>query len=107
LGLITKPFLLQDKDGLLKEIEKVRVEAAAAAKHQLNSEKETQLLQERGRRLEAEIASLKADIEKGLSHRQGSICWKFSLLSSTVHITTSTRGGVVAYLIGKKEKGMS
>ena len=45
----------------------MRLEAAAASKQQLTSEKETKLLQERGRRLEAEIAGLKSDIEKGLS----------------------------------------
>ncbi len=61
---------LQDKDGLLKEIEKVRLEAASASKQQQTSEKETKLLQERGRRLEAEIASLHSDMEKSLSHRE-------------------------------------
>ncbi len=61
---------MQDKDGLLKEIEKVRLEAATASKQQQTSEKETKLLQERGRRLEAEIASLQSDMEKSLSHRE-------------------------------------
>ena len=48
----------------------MRLEAAAASKQQLTSEKETKLLQERGRRLEAEIAGLKSDIEKGLSYKE-------------------------------------
>ena len=48
----------------------MRAEAASASKQQQTSEKETKLLQERGRRLEAEIAILQADIEKGLSHKE-------------------------------------
>jgi len=59
-----KARVLRDKDGLAKDIEKVRVESREAGNQKSDSEKKVKRLEERQRSLEVEMAVCQADLEK-------------------------------------------
>ena len=65
-----KAKILKDKDGLMKEIEKVKTEANLSDKNKIASEKEVQKLMDRERRLENEMNSKKVEIEKTVSRTE-------------------------------------
>ena len=65
-----KAKILKDKDGLMKEIEKVRNDSQAAEKSKSASEKEVQKLLDREKKLEVDISSKKGEIEKTVSRME-------------------------------------
>ena len=62
-----KAKILKDKDGLLKDIEKVKADSMIADKNKSASEKEVQKLLDREKKLESEIAVYKFEMEKTVS----------------------------------------
>ena len=65
-----KAKILKDKDGLMKEIEKVKSEAHMSDKNKVASEKEVQKLLDRERRLEIEMNTKKVEIDKTVSRTE-------------------------------------
>jgi chromosome segregation ATPase len=65
-----KARVLRDKDGLAKDIEKVKVDSKEADGQKSDSEKKVRRLEERQRKLETEIAQSHADLEKSASQRE-------------------------------------
>lgn len=65
-----KAKILKDKDGLMKEIEKVRSESQLAGQNKVASEKEVQKLLDREKKLEVEITTKTGEIEKTVSRME-------------------------------------
>ena len=65
-----KSKVMREKDGLAKDIEKVKSDAREADNLRSDSEKKVKRLEERIRGLEGEMTVVKADLEKSVSKRE-------------------------------------
>ena len=65
-----KSKVMREKDGLAKDIEKVKADAREADNLRSDSEKKVKRLEERMRGLEGEMTVVQADLEKSVSKRE-------------------------------------